>query len=132
MSACTPKANQTHLGTFTHTSVYSRILTPNQAYSEPCVTQSYLKLQYIQNPGVFRTLRIFITLQNICIWNFSFRSCLLYETNVISIFNTGLIFTPEVFSLCQKVWGPRRQRAGGCERLAIDKLKSKIDQQKDF
>ena len=25
--------------------------------------------------------------------------------------NTGLIFTPEVFSLCKKVWGPRGLRA---------------------
>ena len=25
--------------------------------------------------------------------------------------NTGLIFTPEVFSSCKKVWGPRGLRA---------------------
>ena len=30
---------------------------------------------------------------------------------MIFFFNTGLIFTPEVFVLCKKVWGPREPGA---------------------
>ena len=33
----------------------------NQAYLELCVTLTYLKLWYIQNPGIFRTRSIFRT-----------------------------------------------------------------------
>ena len=32
---------------------------------------------------------------------------LLYEINAISFYNKGLIFTPEVFTLCKRVLGPR-------------------------
>ena len=39
--------------------------------------------------------------------NISFSHSLLYETNIMDFFNTGLIFTPEVFILCKKVWGAR-------------------------
>ena len=30
----------------------------------------------------------------------------------MNFLNTGLIFTPEVFILCRKVWGPGRSRTG--------------------
>ena len=41
----------------------------------------------------------------------SFSRFLLYEINIMKCLNTGFIFTPEVFSLCKKVWGPRGLRA---------------------
>ena len=36
---------------------------------------------------------------------------LLYEINIMKFLNTGLIFTPEVFTLCKNVLGPRGLRA---------------------
>ena len=36
----------------------------------------------------------------------NFSRSVLYEMN-ISFFNTGQIFTPEVFTLCKKVWRPK-------------------------
>ena len=36
----------------------------------------------------------------------SFSRFLLYEINIMNFLNTGLIFTPEVFILCKKVYGP--------------------------
>ena len=69
MSKCKTKAIQTDLGTFRHNQAYPGTI---QAYSEPCVTLTYLQLWYIQNltysepeayseprdinnPGLFRT-----------------------------------------------------------------------------
>ena len=43
--------------------------------------------------------------------NISFSRFLLCEINITKILNTGLIFTPEVFTLCKKVRGPRGLRA---------------------
>ena len=37
----------------------------------------------------------------------SFSRFLLYEINIMNFLNTSLIFTPEVFILCKKVWWPR-------------------------
>ena len=42
--------------------------------------------------------------------NFSFSCPLVHEINMI--FNAGLIFTPEVFILCKKVWVPRSRSRG--------------------
>ena len=42
-----------------------------------------------------------------CYLNISFSRSLLYEMNIMDFFNTGLIFTPEVFILYKKVWGAR-------------------------
>ena len=44
------------LGTFRHNQTYPEII---QAYLEPCLTLTYLKLWYIQNPNMFRTRSIF-------------------------------------------------------------------------
>ena len=59
MSKCKTKAIQTDLGTFRHNQTYPVII---QAYSEPCVTLTYLKQSYIQNPDTLRTRSIFATL----------------------------------------------------------------------
>ena len=53
MSKCKTKAIQTDLDTFRHNQVYPGII---QAYSEPCVTVTYLDARYIQNPDIFRTM----------------------------------------------------------------------------
>ena len=52
MGKCKTKTIQTDLGTFRHNQTYPGII---QAYSEPCVALTYLKLCYIQNPDIFRT-----------------------------------------------------------------------------
>ena len=49
MSKCKTKVIQTDLGTFRHNQKYTGI---TQAYSEPCVTPTHLKLWYIQNPDI--------------------------------------------------------------------------------
>ena len=41
----------------------------------------------------------------------SFSRFLLYEIIIMKFLNTGLIFTPEVLTLCKKGWGPRGPRA---------------------
>ena len=67
MSKCKTKAIQTDLGTFRQ-----ELFRDIQAYSEVCVTLTYLKLWYIQNPNTFRTRNIFRTLeysQHWCIQN---------------------------------------------------------------
>ena len=43
---------QTNLGTFRHNKTYPGII---QAYLEPCINLTYIKLLYILNPGTFRT-----------------------------------------------------------------------------
>ena len=53
-----PKAIQTNLGAFSHNLAYPGII---QAYLEPCVTLTNLKLWYIQNPNIFRSRSIFRT-----------------------------------------------------------------------
>ena len=62
MGECKAKAIETNLGTFRHNQTYLGII---QAYLEPCVTLTYLKLWYtliyseprhIHNHGTFRTL----------------------------------------------------------------------------
>ena len=58
MSKCKTKAIQTDLGTFRHNQTCPGII---QAYSQPCVTLTYLKLWYIQNPDIFKTIIIFRT-----------------------------------------------------------------------
>ena len=59
------KAIQTDLDTFRNNQTYAGII---QAYSEPCVTLSYLKLWYIQNSDIFRTRGIFRTLAYLEPW----------------------------------------------------------------
>ena len=56
MGECKAKAIQTNLGTFSRNLTYPGII---QAYLELCVTLTYLKLWYIQNPDIFRTRSIF-------------------------------------------------------------------------
>ena len=58
MSKCKTKAIQTDLGTFGHNQTCPGII---QAYSQPCVTLTYLKLWYIQNTDILRTRSIFKT-----------------------------------------------------------------------
>ena len=58
MGECQTKAIQTNLSTFRHNRTYPGII---QAYLEPCVTLTYLKLWYIQNPDIFTTRSIFRT-----------------------------------------------------------------------
>ena len=53
------KAIQTDLGTFRHSQTYPGII---QAYSKLSVTLTYLKLLYIQNPDIFRTISMLRTL----------------------------------------------------------------------
>ena len=43
--------------------------------------------------------------------NISFSRFLLHEINIMNFLKTGLIFTPKVFVLCEKLWGPRRSLA---------------------
>ena len=50
---------QAHSGIIRHIQELFRHI---QAYLEPCVTLTYLKLWYIQNPDMFRTRSIFRTL----------------------------------------------------------------------
>ena len=59
MGKCKTKAIQANLGTFRHNQTYPKII---QAYLEACLTLTYLKLWYIQNPNVLRTRTIFRTL----------------------------------------------------------------------
>ena len=42
-----------------------------------------------------------------CFRNISFSRFLLSEINIMIFLKTGHIFTPEVFVLCEKEWGPR-------------------------
>ena len=56
MSKCKTKAIQTDLGTFRHNQTYPEII---QTYSQTCVTLTYLKLWYIQNPHILRIRSIF-------------------------------------------------------------------------
>ena len=58
MGECKAKAIQTNLGTFRHNKTHLGII---QAYLEPCITLTYLKVWYIQNPDIFRTRTIFRT-----------------------------------------------------------------------
>ena len=46
------------LGTFRHNQTYPEII---QAYLQPCLTLTYLKLWYIQNPNILRTKSLFRT-----------------------------------------------------------------------
>ena len=46
------------LGTFRHNQTYPEII---QAYLEPCLTLTYSKLWYIQNPNILRTRSLFRT-----------------------------------------------------------------------
>ena len=58
MGECKTTAIQKNIGTFRHNLTYPGII---QAYLKPCITLTYLKLWYIQNPGIFRTRSIFRT-----------------------------------------------------------------------
>ena len=96
-------------------SVIFRILTywELEAYSEPCDTD---------NPHIFRTLarwepkaysepcqtslmecfaKIVNNYNYFC--NIIFSFSLLYDINIMKFYNSGLIFTPEVYILCKKV-----------------------------
>ena len=78
-------------------------------------TLVYLEPRHIRNPGAYSKAcqNIFDSvLRNYhYIRDISFSRFLLYETNIIKFLNTGLIFTPEVFILRKKVWGPIGLRA---------------------
>ena len=52
--------------------------------------------RHIQSPGIRGIFR-----------NLVYSEPEAYETNIMIIFNAGLIFTPEVFIPCKKVWWPR-------------------------
>ena len=67
MGNCKTKAVQADLGTFMHITAYSDIFRGItryiqdlfrhiHAYSEPCVTLTYLERWYIWSPGIFRIL----------------------------------------------------------------------------
>ena len=58
MGECKTKAIQTNLGTFRHNQTYPGNI---QAYLEPCLTLTILKLWYIQNPNILRTRGILRT-----------------------------------------------------------------------
>ena len=64
-----------------------------EAYSEPCETSKLKRFAKIVNSYNY-------------FHNVSFSRCPLYEINM-NFFHTGLIFTPEVYILCKKVWAPR-------------------------
>ena len=76
------------------------------------------------NQGIFRTrdisklwqtsiMECFAKIVKGCNYfrDISFSRFLLYEINTINFLNACLIFIPEVFILCKKVWGPRGLRA---------------------
>ena len=128
MGKCKTKAIQADLGIFTHVPAYSgtfRLVKPYsgilrhihefsrhiQTYSGSYLTLAYAKPWYIQNPGMFRTRGIFnpiIIFSNYNYFlNINFPCSLLHEIYIMIFFNTGLIFTPEVFILCKNVWGSR-------------------------
>ena len=108
MGICKTKASQADLWKFTDIPVYSDIsrnIQPGiiriiQAYLERCVSW------HIQNPGIFRTLsnlertrvvfRI-LTERFVKIVN------MLYEINIMNLFNTSVILTPIIFTQCKKV-----------------------------
>ena len=58
MGECKTKAIHTNLGTFRHNQTYPGII---QAYLEPCVSLTYLKLWYVRNSDIFKTRSIFRT-----------------------------------------------------------------------
>ena len=61
MGECKTKAITTDLGTFRHNQTYPGIIQVYSAHLESCVTLTYLKLWYIENPDIFRTRSIFRT-----------------------------------------------------------------------
>ena len=120
---------------FKHIQTYPDIIRHNEVYSR--ITLVYPKLwhiqnqRHIQNHGLFRTLGysepeaysepcktstmegfekqltdIIIFVSYDYFRNISFSCPLVHETNMV--FNASLIFTPEFFILCQKVWVPGR------------------------
>ena len=60
------------------------------------------KHRHIQNPVKHVIVKSYNYFCNII-----FSRSLLYEINIMNSFNAGLIFTPEVFIPCKKVWEPR-------------------------
>ena len=94
------EAIQVDLGKLTHIPIYSDIsrnIQPGifrfiQAYLERC------RSWYIQNPFKFRTRVVFRILEE----GFVKIVNMLYEINIMKFFNTRLIFTPIVFTLCEK------------------------------
>ena len=58
------------------------------------------------------TILIFANYNNVR--NISFSRSLLYDTDM-NFFNAGLIFTPEDFILCKKVWSLRGPVIESCE-----------------
>ena len=103
MGKCKAKAIQADLGIFTH----------NLAYSDIFRTLTHSKPEAYSKPSQTSTMEHFAKIVNsynyFC--NISFSRSLLYEINIINFFNAGLIFTPEVFILCKKVW----ELGGGVE-----------------
>ena len=99
------KAIEANLGILTNIPSHSNIsrhvqlgiIKHIQIYAEPCVTLifsepwQYQNKRHIQKSGIFRTLERFVKIVNI-----------LYEINIMNFFNTRLIFTPIVLTLCEK------------------------------
>ena len=91
-------------GTFRTTDIFRILLykilgyLEQEAYSEPCRT-----LQWNTFENQLTAIIIFASYKYFC--NISFSWPAAHEINLI--FNTSLIFTPEVFIICQRVWGPR-------------------------
>ena len=122
--------NQTFSGIIRHIQELSRHI---QAFSEPCVTPTYLEPCYIWIRGIFRTRSIcrtltysepcqISTMQHFAkivnaynyFHNISFSCSLLYEKNV-NFYHAGLIFTTELFIWCKISMWP--EGTSGCEFL---------------
>ena len=78
IGTCKTKSSQADISIFMNNQAYCGIiryiqeLVRNiQAYSESCVTLEYSRPWYIQNPGIFRTRRIFRIQSNIYVGVFS-------------------------------------------------------------
>ena len=84
-----------------------------RAYSEPCPTSTMERFaKIVKGYNYFR--------------NINFSRSLLYEINTMNSFNTGLIFTPEVFILCKQVRESRGPGAVNFDILSVLQLFVKV------
>ena len=110
------------LSVFRHIQAYSGV----NGHIQKCFWNFHNPLQpwHLQNFGVFRTraysrlsqtstMECFAKIVKDCNYfrNIGFSRFLLYEIHIMSFLKTGLIFTPEIFVLCKKVWHLTGRRA---------------------
>ena len=112
---------KSHLGRLRHIQAYSykfkTMCDPGifsmSTYSEP-VVYSENPVKHLWWSILWKHLIATIIFANYNCLNISFPCPLVYKINM-NFLNTGLIFTPEVFIPCKKVWESRRPNAGCLE-----------------